>query len=1264
MDPSAQNFLVNLFNSNKVENSMDQNKSFNPNGQSIMSAQNQNFQGQLPLMFNLNQAYVVPPQNPNINKEMSQSILSILQKKEPEKSETSISMSPLPTNESRIQTPINQNATLSSNTEELKKLLQINTTNDNNQSKNISLTSAPPIQEEKRMTMEPIKTNEKPKIQSNPNTPLFGYINPFTSITSNTNENFPPKTEKSDSEHVIDKIQDINKDETNINSQPKKESSNKKSNEFEANTVTSLKNGIVFDLDSGLDNAQPAKEIITVTKIKRNIEKVPGKEIAVNNNYICYISKNKNIRIIHQESGDFRLFKGHEQKIIDIVVFISKNQNKTSLKGVSIDINNTLILWTEDNNKEFKKLLVVKGKNNGSNRFQRVLFHPSNENIFAVSTNTNTILLFDLRKYKESIITEVNAIENEQDIQCISYNSKINDFRFSSDGSVVVAGYEDGHVRFYDINSCSNIHDFVPHNLEPISSVMFVNAKNQSLDLLLITASNQNNEIKLWNINDMSLIQTIILKHTNKTPEFDFNILEYNSQHQVLVMSNVSRLSIMFSHIKNLKSVSHPEPDSYEKDIINNNEDGVDISNVEFEEIKEFKINDPIINYIVDPNIDPLFNNENENVSLYCISSEEIYQYVINMNGDNNLPNKKLTEEKKIMNISQIESKSPIPVEEVKDKSLLSNIEKNHNSNDLLYFLTSSQKEANKNSSNELLKLIKEGSNSSNTIPPKPVQEASNYPSSVVSTPINSHLDTKFETSTTSDIFQTISDLNNTNNLLKIFESNSNTSNPASPKIVDSSRKSSIVSNTISSVEMKTNNSDIICKVDNVKSTNESLNVSQSQLNDELNKLEANLTSKMNEMLTKQNMHYEKLLAYEKKKRLEAEQKNREYITKTIKDDIKHFSSDSIEQAITREIKNNVVPNLTNTINQTINQQLNKQVENAINKNIRKISEKISQNISKPPLSDNFKEAVSDIIKPVVNDTIKDLFTNYLMTDFQKTINYLILQINETIQNEVTKTIKTESMNNMASRSAEFDQIYKQMTSINTQIQNMQQNITMKATPERTNSFTINTPTVIPAAYVNAINTTMATSPIKMNFRNSNSDKNLVGVRSTDNYETISINSSSMNIPNGRKSNEFEYAEIDRLIREEKFEEIFTNILKSDNEEELRYVCSKLNPNKLLIDSSNKYLSQIVIIALIKQLSDNLSLNATWRIEWLRCSFLVLNINDEYIKEICPNILKEASEKMISFTNEVRKVQPQSKIIDDMNTLVGAFLFSLNNSKQ
>lgn len=68
---------------------------------------------------------------------------------------------------------------------------------------------------------------------------------------------------------------------------------------------------------------------------------------------------------------------------------------------------------------------------------------------------------------------------------------------------------------------------------------------------------------------------------------------------------------------------------------------------------------------------------------------------------------------------------------------------------------------------------------------------------------------------------------------------------------------------------------------------------------------------------------------------------------------------------------------------------------------------------------------------------------------------------------------------------------------------------------------------------------------------------------------------------------------------------LLLQILKSNNEEELKYVCSKLNPNKLLIDSGNSYLSQIVIIALIKQLSDNLNINATWRIEWIRCSLLV-----------------------------------------------------------
>jgi len=772
---------------------------------------------------------------------------------------------------------------------------------------------------------------------------------------------------------------------------------------------------------------------------------------------------------------------------------------------------------------------------------------------------------------------------------------------------------------------------------------MFVNAKNQSLDLLLITASKQNNEIKLWNINDMSLIQNIILNHFNETPELDFNTLEYNGQHQVLVMSNVSRLSIMFSHIKGLELVNYPEPDSYEKDIINNNEEGVDISNVEFEEIKEFKINDPIINYIIDPNIDPLFNNEDENVSLYCISSEEIYQYVINMNGNNCSSNEKLVEEKKIMDINETEIESPVPIIEPKEK-VSSNPEKSNNANDLLYILTSSQKETNKNSSNELLKLIKEGSNSSIKSSPKPAQDRSNHSTPAISTPVSSHSETKFENSGANDIFQTISDLNNTNNLLKIFESNNEAKKSASPKITENRRKSSTISNTVSPIEMKTSNSDVM--------NNESLNITQAQLHNELKKLESNLTSKMNEMLSKQNKHYEKLLVYEKKKRLEAEQKNREYITKTIRDDIKIFASDSIE----KEIKNNIIPNLTSTINQTINQQLNKQVENAINKNLKKISEKISQNISKPPLVDSFKESVTETIKPIINDTVKDLFTNYLVNDFQKTINYLILQVNESIQNEVSKAIKTEYMNNLATRNAEFEQIYKQMTSINSQIQNMQQNMTIKTTPDRTNSYSMKTPTVIPAPYVN---TTMAASPIKMNFRKSNSDKNIAGIRSTDNYETASI-ASSMNM---KKSNEFEHAGIDHLIKEEKFEEIFTNILKSNNEEELKYVCSKLNPNKLLIDSGNSYLSQIVIIALIKQLSDNLNINATWRIEWIRCSLLVLNINDEYIKGICPNILKEASEKMITFTNEVRKVQPQSKIIDDMNTLVGAILFSINNKQ-
>ncbi|ORX60211.1 WD40 repeat-like protein [Piromyces finnis] len=1235
MDPSAQNFLVNLFNSNKVDDSSDQNKTF-PNSQSIMPQNPPNFQNQLPIMFNLNQAFgVPPPQNSNINKEMSQSLLSILQKKEPERTENSnSSSSPAPVATNLIPQPmINQN-TLSDNTNELKKLLQINTTVDSNNSNNsISVISAPPLQEQNKMFMEPIKNPEKPKIQSNPNTPLFCYVSPFDALNDNNKEMFANKIEKSDSDCETVEIKDLNNDEAIISSKPKVEIEpseklieNNMVNEVnEINEIDALKNDIIFNLDNSLEKVKPPKEIITVVKVKRSIERILGKEIAVNNKYICYSSKNKNIRVIHQDSGDLRLFKGHEQKIIDIVVFTPKSQSKSSLRAASIDTDNNLILWTEDNNKDLKKLLTVKGINNGSSRFQRVLFHPSNENIVAVSTNTNNILLFDLRKYKENVITEINALEDEVDVQDFGYNSKINDFRFSSDGSVIVAGYQDGQVIFYDINSGSTIHEFIPHNNEPISSVIFVNDKNSVLDLFLITASKQNNEIKLWSVNDMSLIQKIKLIHSDKTPEYDFNTLEYNSQHQLLVMSNVSHLSILFSHIKGLESVNYPEPDAYEKDIVNNNEKNVDISNVEFEEINEFKIDNPVLNFIIDPNVDPLFNNENENVSLYCISTEEIYQYVINMKSNNVVPKEQIVEEVKIAEIeSKQEAEKPSQVVEPKEKSTTEK-----NTNDLISILSSAQKEANKNSSNELLKLIKEGSCSSIKSSPKPSQEQSTVSTPAASTPLSSsqsfsNSESKFENSGASEIFKTISDLNNTNNLLKIFESNAETNKVSSPINSEPKRKSSETS-----VEMKVSNSDISKNVDN----NEPFNVSQTQLHSELQKLETSLTSKMNEMFSKQNKRYEKLLSYEKKKRIEAEQKNKELITKTIKDNIKYHTSEAIEQTISKEIKNNVMPNLINVINQSINQQLNKQVEIALNKNIKKVSEKVAQSISKPPLVDTLKDTINETVKPVISDTVKDIITNYLNNDFQKTINYVILQANESIQNEVSKTIKNEYMSSIANRSNELDQIYKQVNLINTQIQNMQQqnmNMSGKATPERSNSaYNIKTPTVMPAPYVN---TTMANSPIKMNFRKSGSDKNITGLRSTDSINSVSASSNT-----GRKSTEFNYSEIDNLIKEEKFEEIFTNLL-----------------------IENRYFSQIVIIALIKQLSDNLNINATWRIEWLRCSLIVLNVNDEYIKGICPNILKEASEKMVNFTNEVKAVQPQSKIIDDMNTLIGAILYTLN----
>jgi len=97
--------------------------------------------------------------------------------------------------------------------------------------------------------------------------------------------------------------------------------------------------------------------------------------------------------------------------------------------------------------------------------------------------------------------------------------------------------------------------------------------------------------------------------------------------------------------------------------------------------------------------------------------------------------------------------------------------------------------------------------------------------------------------------------------------------------------------------------------------------------------------------------------------------------------------------------------------------------------------------------------------------------------------------------------------------------------------------MSMKTTPERSNStYSIHTPTIMPTAYVNAVNPQMATSPIKMNYRKSGSDKNIAGLRN-DTVDSLPVSATS-----DRKNTEFDHSEIDRLIKEEQYEEMFTNV--------------------------------------------------------------------------------------------------------------------------
>ncbi|XP_030384242.1 enhancer of mRNA-decapping protein 4 homolog isoform X2 [Scaptodrosophila lebanonensis] len=207
----------------------------------------------------------------------------------------------------------------------------------------------------------------------------------------------------------------------------------------------------------------------------------------------------------------------------------------------------------------------------------------------------------------------------------IEEDSLITCAALSPDGTTVAAACADGVVRFYqiylfDVRNHRCLHEWKPHDGKIVNSLFFLDNINKPVEdsywQHVITTSDNNTEIKLWNCTLWKCLQTINIVPTVQQPEF---IAGIDRSASYLVLSSLDSLSVFVMQINNNSICSSNDSTGSDSESSSSAEE----STVRIENIAEFKLSSGILSFsIVDASMRRL---KSTNESYYPFDEPDDY---------------------------------------------------------------------------------------------------------------------------------------------------------------------------------------------------------------------------------------------------------------------------------------------------------------------------------------------------------------------------------------------------------------------------------------------------------------------------------------------------------------------------------------------------------------------------------------------------------------------------------------------------------------
>ncbi|GLJ08252.1 hypothetical protein SUGI_0084840 [Cryptomeria japonica] len=331
---------------------------------------------------------------------------------------------------------------------------------------------------------------------------------------------------------------------------------------------------VVYDIDYHLPGeAQPQLEVSPITNYSSDPLLVVGRQIAVNQTYICYGLRAGTIRILNINTALRALLRGHSQRVTDMAFF---SEDVHLLASASSDgkifIRKIVEGFGDDEKIQITEqtLLAIQIAGDWESVHPRLCWHSHQQDVLVVGIG-KYVLKIDIVKARSATRGGGGASEEPvkfnvdnpvEGVYCMGkHDGDVTDLSISQ-WTRWVSASKDGTVQIWGDKKILPLATFKPHDAQSVSSVAFLTVPRRSDHIVLLTAGPLNRQLKLWvsassdsmlmssDSEKWQCIQTLDLKSSSERHENAFfNQVLVLPRANLILLANAKRHAIYAVHM-------------------------------------------------------------------------------------------------------------------------------------------------------------------------------------------------------------------------------------------------------------------------------------------------------------------------------------------------------------------------------------------------------------------------------------------------------------------------------------------------------------------------------------------------------------------------------------------------------------------------------------------------------------------------------------------------------------------------------------------